>query len=118
MATQSDRDKIREATVSASKKPLSSIVNYGGVKVEIRQPTVKERHELTKRGMTDGEFDFLKYQIWGVILFSYVPNTKERVFEEGDFDALANQTSGAAADKLFEAWNTLSNVDIENEKKS
>ena len=115
------RDKIRAATVGAEKTALSKIVEVGGQKIEVRQPTIKGREDLRLRSLVkdgDGTLDFVAYQIWCVILFSYVPDTNERVFEKTDYESLAGQISGSFVDTVYQTFDGLNTVDIQNEKKS
>lgn len=116
------KDNIRAATLGKSVKPRKISVAINGEHVEVRQPTLRQRNDLRDKCMVSQDdtlvADAVLYQIWGVILFCYVPGTDERVFDEGDFDSLANQPSGSFVDDLFEAFIDLSSVDISNEKKS
>ena len=121
------RNKLRAVTIGAVKKPRSKVLEINGEKLEVRQPTIKQRDDLRSKcidriPLDNGDFemklDSIAYQIWGVILFTYIPGTNERVFENADFDLMANSFTGSFVDDLYEVFVELSNVDIKHEKKS
>ncbi len=121
------RNKLRTATIGAVKKPRSRVIEINGEKLEVRQPTIKQRDALRdkcvdKIPLDNGDFEMklnsIAYQIWGVILFTYIPGTNEKVFEAADFDIMANSFTGSFVDDLYEVFVELSNVDIKHEKKS
>jgi len=126
--TNTLRDKIRSATIGASNKIGTRIVEVGGgQKIEVRQPTIKQRNDLrelcvSKVPLGNGDFemthDGVAYQVWGVIRFCYAPGTDERIYDDADYDTLANQPSGGFMDTLFEMFVSISNVDVDVEKKS
>lgn len=98
-----ERDAILTATIGAKKVFRKEVVEFNGVKVEIRQPSNKSRRELLKRVRDkDGTIDPLEFLVWSVIENTYVPDTEEKVFEPGHYDALMEQPVGGFLDKFGE----------------
>jgi hypothetical protein len=99
----SARDKLRSKTVGAKKNFRSEIVTVDGEEVEVRQLSVRDRLDVYNRSTKNGTLDPLQFQIWAVIATVYVPGTKERLFEDADYDSLIDQPTGSFVDKLSEA---------------
>lgn len=107
------RDNLFSKAINLDKR----IIEINGDKFEIRQPTIAQRNEITNRCRQGDNFDGLAYQIWGVIMFTYDPETNARVFEDTDYEQLANMPTGSFVDVIGEAIVELSNVDISDAKK-
>jgi len=108
---QSQRDKIRAATLGKSKSLGSETVTVNGTQIELRQPTVKVRNDLLQAAKTeDGDVDFNDFLLRGVIQCAYVPGTNERVYEDADYETLAGQPTNSFVDECSEAVMRLMNV--------
>lgn len=84
-----------------------------GVKVLVRGLSGKERAKLMQEA-TDarGVVNFAKLYPNMIIACTYDPETKERLFEDTDRDALMSK-SAAALDILFNVANKLSGIGAE-----
>lgn len=109
------RDKIRSKALSGAEFK-KEIVKIEGEEVELREPSAKVRNEVFKHSKEDGEINPMLFIVWTVIYCSYVPNTKERVFEDTDFDTLMNLPAHKL-DSLSEAAGRVLNTDEEERKK-
>ena len=83
-ATNLTRDQLRAALIGKKHKPERKRVTLFGVDIELQQPTLSSileaRGEQDERTRTADIF----------IRYAYVPGTDERVFEEGDREAILN----------------------------
>ena len=90
------REALRQKTVGAKKEYKSKILDFDGIDVEFRQPSLKVRKKIGDRAKkNDGTFDVIDAMIWNVIYSTYVPGTNELVFEEGDYENMAEQSEGS-----------------------
>lgn len=113
------RDDLRAATLGAKAEFKKEIVSFGGVELELRQPSVKQRKDLFKRCMDEnGRVEAMEYLTWGVLYCTFVPGTNERVYDDTDYDALMEKPSGGFLDKFGAIIGALMNVDDDIEKKS
>jgi hypothetical protein len=97
--SQSIRDKIRSATIGKKTQFRNKIFNYEGVEVEFRSPNLKDRKTLLNRAKDEkGELDMINFIVYSVILNTYIPGTNEKVFDENDYDAMMNQSTGSFVD--------------------
>ena len=103
MAEKKDEKKVVE--LGFREKFLSNdefrkkTVDWNGYEVELKELTAAQRGNVykssmvtkTKRGSEDmiQEIDQTKLNVWAVIYQTYDPNTKTKVFQNSDFDALA-----------------------------
>lgn len=109
---QSVRDKIRSATLGKPVQFKSKVFTYEGVDVEFRQPNLKDRQTLiNKARKSDGELDFVEFLVWSVISNTYVPETNEKVFEEGDYEVMIQQNTGSFVDQFGGEIASLMNVE-------
>jgi hypothetical protein len=112
---------IRSALFNGS-KGRSEIIEYSGVEVEVRVPTVGARGAIFKAsGISGGDMsraDFGKMQVSAVIACTYYKGTSQRVFQDTDYDELMNQPSGGVFDLLANAAINLLNVKEDAAKKS
>lgn len=102
------RDQIRAAALK-SEAPKSKVVNVDGVDYEVRAPSVRIADTIRKRATKGSEVDGVALAINAVIECTYAPQDAdekargepaERVFEESDFDALAEKPAGGLVDVL------------------
>ena len=112
-----DKKDLRNNLFSQAIALDKRLIEINGEKYEIRQPTIAQRNEITSRCRQGDNFDGLAYQVWGVIMFTYNPDTNERVFEDTDYEQLANMPTGSFVDVIGESIIELSNVDISEAKK-
>lgn len=121
------RDKIRAATVGAEKNFTKNIVDYNGIKIEIRQPSIGGRAEIMRKCKTtfkdmDGEeretFDMWEFLTMAVIYCSYVPGTEEKVFEEGDYESIFESPTGSFIDEFSTELIKILNVDEKQIEKN
>ena len=111
MTEQSQRDKIRAATLGKSKKLESRTITIDGQQVELRQPTVKIRNQLLRYAATpECDVDFNDFLLRAVIQCAYVPGTNERVYEDEDYDVLAERPTNDFVDEFSETIMGLMNV--------
>lgn len=109
------RNKIRAATIGAKKNFRSEVVEYNGVEVEIRQPTVRARKTLYNECRDkDGNVDPMEFLVWCVVHCTYVPGTDDLVFEVGDHEAMLDQPAGSFVDQFGEKASELFNAAEKN----
>ena len=112
MTTKSIRDQIRAATLGEKAEFRNEVVDYNGIKVELRQPTVKARKQIMDKAVKDnGNIDILMFMTWGVIYNTYVPDTNDLVFEDADFDAMMEKPTGGFLDKFGAKISELLNIE-------
>lgn len=99
--SQSLKDVLRKVTVGAAKKFKKVKFEYEGNTFEFRSLTVRERDEIREKA-TDGKGNIqgAVFQVWAIIYMTYVPDTDEKVFEEGDYESLMSQPAGGFVDAL------------------
>ncbi len=113
-----DKKDLRNNLFSQAIALDKRLIEINGEKYEIRQPTIAQRNEITIRCQQgDHIIDGLAYQLWGVIMFTYNPDTNERVFEDTDYEQLANMPTGSFVDVIAQSILEVSNVDISEAKK-
>ena len=113
------RDTVRAATLSQDVKFKSKIVEYNGIEVEIRQPSVKSRDELFKKCVDeDGKVNTTTFLAYGVINNTFIPGTNELIYEDSDYDVMVSKPAGGFLDKFGAIASELLNVDDDIEKKS
>ncbi len=111
------RDEIRAATIGAKKHFRTKIIQFNGVDVEIRQPTLRERRTLQEKCLDDkGNVDLFEFLLWAVIVNTYVPGTKEKVFDDADYEALLSEPIGGFVDRYSDSISDLMNVSGTPEK--
>lgn len=94
------RDDLRAAIFNA--KPKSEIVEnfLGGTTIELRQPPL--RVALEQRNVSEEDRMFYMLQN-----YTFVPGTKERLFERGDIETMKDMPFGAEFQNLMDALNRL-----------
>lgn len=97
------REKIRSKTLGADKHFRSEIVKWDDIEVELRQPSNKARRNLLQKAKDEsGNIDPLEFLVWATIEGTFVPGTNEKVFDDGDYDALMEQPVGSFLDVFGE----------------
>lgn len=83
----STRDDIR-ARIFAKKDLRSKLLDFFGTEIELRQPMLKDILQAQQEAQQQAE-DGVSSAVVNILLqYAYVPGTSEKVFEEGDKDAL------------------------------
>jgi hypothetical protein len=120
MEAKTAKQLIREATVGAKKRFSSEIVEFNGVKIEVRQLSLIDRRDYMTRSIDrkTNQADMLKLQVYSVIASCYVPGTDEKVFDETDYNGISSSITGGYADILWEAIQRLSNIEVSDAKKN
>ncbi len=109
MTSSDKRNKLRAKTIGVAKQFKAKRVTWDGEEFEIRQPTVSQRIAIfeaagiemqavgIERLTTPGA---MRGQLEAGFLLTYVPETGERLFEEGDREGFFAQPPGGFADAL------------------
>jgi hypothetical protein len=117
----SNRDKLRELTVGAPKKFGEEIVEYGGEKFLVRQPSVGQRAAIMQASkMITGDvekIDLAKMQIWATICCVYTEDG-ENVFTNEDYASLEAQPCGGFIDEFAPVVMRLMNVEAAEKAKN
>ncbi len=114
----STRDEIRSKTVGGNLKAQVKLFEYEEVSVEFRQPTVGIRKEIFNRSQVDDKLDIYNFLVWSVIYCTFVPGTKERVYEDADFDSMMSQYTGSFVDIFSEEISEIMNVSVDKAVKN
>lgn len=105
----------------AKPKPRSAIVEFGGRKVEVRQPTLGERSRIIrdsqimkgsadKDGDVEVRTDSAEMQVLAIICCSYLPDSNTKIFSMADREELKSHFAGGGIDALAKAAIKLFNV--------
>lgn len=119
------RDKIREKIFSSeSKKGRTQEVSFYGTIIEIRQPMTKDILAINNADPEDAKFmddnerarqaPFIRM----ILKYAYVPNTDERVFEEGDIESLLSMPWSTDMTDAMRVMSSLTGVKIEEKVKN
>ncbi len=100
------RDELRKK-ILADYKPKSELVQFMGAEVEVRQPSLKALLDAQDKDSTADKIVQL------IVNFVYVPDTKERVFEDADYDTLLAMPWNEDIAELQNVIARLSGVDVE-----
>lgn len=112
------RDEIRSRTLGASKVFKSRIVEYNGIKIEIKEPSVEGWSDIINHAHQEGEISFKEFLIWSVISCSFVPGTDVRVFDQSDYNGLKTQPKSGFVGEFSEIANELMALDTEQVEKN
>ncbi len=116
------RDKIRSKTVGSNKIFKSRIVEFDGMEIEIREPSVKTWGQILKAVMTleDGvnKTEMDKYLIWSVIYCAFVPGTNDLIFEDADYESLEGFPRSGFVGEFSEIALDMMNSDAEKAEKN
>jgi len=107
-----DRNDLRKYLL-ASKPFKTEKVTLFGQEIELRQPSVRDAFALAQEKDENSQLlvDIL-------IKYAYVPGTDERVFEEGDREAILQWPVGDWVKELTDKFISLSGVDVEEARKN
>ncbi len=110
---RSVRDQIRSGIFSKeSKTPDSRDITFFGQEIRIRQPDIGTILEYRNRD------DRKEAMIEMIIMFAYVPDTNDRVFEPADKDSILGLPFGKDFSALNSAITELTTVDLESAEKN
>jgi hypothetical protein len=85
-----------------------------GIEVEVRNPTLAQRREISSMSGDDG----VKLEIAAAIMCSYVPGTNNRIFDPADMDALLGTETGGFAWLLAKAALELMKASVTTAKEA
>lgn len=105
------RKSVRDALLGQKVEFRKEIVEFNGTKVEIRQPSYRERKEIMSRSKSGEGIDTFEFLIWSIIENTYLEGTNEKVFEDTDYDILMGKPAGGFIDKFGEVAANLMNVE-------
>lgn len=116
----SARDHLRSLTVGSPKKFKSEIVEFGGEKFEMRQPSIKILREIAKGADAeeDGTTGLIDLGVWGMVYCTYIPDTNQLVFEPGDVKEIMSHPKTAFIDVLTEVALRMVTLDVEEMEKN
>ena len=116
------RNAIRAKTVGSNKIFKTKLVEFNGVDIEIKEPSVKIWGQILKAVMTieDGvnKTEMDKYLIWSVIYCSFVPESNTRVFEDTDYESLEGFPRSGFVGEFSEIALEMMNSDAEKTEKN
>ncbi len=111
-----DRNELRKYLLS-SKHFRSERVNLFGQEIELRQPSVKDALALAEAAEgKDNQSSLFLIEV--LIRYAYVPGTNERVFEEGDREAILQWPVGDWMKEVADKFNSLGTIDLEEARKN
>lgn len=107
----STRDDIR-AQVFASKEVKIKPLTFFGAKIELRQPRLEDvlAAQQAEANLEEGQVSAAAISI--LLQYAYVPDTNEKVFEEGDRAALLKLPFDNNMVQLTEALSELTDVNF------
>lgn len=107
----STRDEIR-AQVFAPKEVKTKDLTFYGAKIELRQPRLEDilAVQQSDANLEEGQVSVAAISI--LLQYAYVPGTSEKVFEEGDRDALLKLPFDENMTQLTEALQELTDVNF------
>ena len=101
------RDQLRTGTLGSTKVFKSRLVEYNGIEIEIKEPSVAGWGAILSNAMKNENINFSEFLIWSVIYCAFVPGTDQRVYEEGDYTALKEQPKSGFVGEFAEIANDL-----------
>lgn len=99
------RNELRKA-IFAARPVRTKLVMFYGQQIEIRQPKMGDI--LAAQAQDDREQGIINI----LISYAYVPGTDEKVFEEGDADAIKEMGFGADFTAVSQAFAELTDVNF------
>ncbi len=102
---------VRQAIIDAA-KPESEQIEFFGQMIELRQPTMRAILELQDLP------DKVEAASQMVINYAFVPGTNEKVFESTDLDTIAGMPFGKDMQRLNDAIQKLTDIDVLGEEKN
>ena len=105
---------LKSLIFSAESKRLKSrvIKFFGGVDIEIRQPSLKSITEM-QSGDTN-----IAAAVYVLLNFTYVPGTDLKVFDEMDIEKLESLPFGVELQLLMDTWREISGIKVEEAEKN
>lgn len=112
MSSSALRDEIR-GKILATHQLASEVIDIFGTKVELRQPTLQDVL-LIQQAKEDSEDGAVPISAVAKVLiqYSYVPETNEKVFEEGDGPAIMQLPFGNDMIRVTDALEKLTKVNF------
>ena len=103
---------ILAKTLGAKKNFKKTEFDFEGEKVYFCQPSRGELREINKKSTdAQGQFDFLAFQLWSVIMLTKDADGN-RVFSDEHFDSFLSEPIGGWLDQFSEeALKVMSNAD-------
>ncbi len=112
MTSSSIRDQIR-AKIFTTHELAIRRVEFFGSDIELRQPTLNDVMTIQEAARTTEDGEIPKSSIVAVLLqYAFVPGTNEKVFEEGDADAIMDLPFGADMTRITSALSELTDVNF------
>lgn len=109
------RDALRARIFAAeNKRGKSTIVEFFGTDIELREPSVGDIQRLGERLNDEKSIGFVQI----LIDYAYVPGTDDKAFEEGDMETLSQLTFGADVQRVLEAVEGFTNLSIKDAEKN
>jgi len=99
------RGDIR-AKIFAAKKRKSKVVEFFGVDIELRQPTLGD--VINARESTDRQAAVVET----LVKYAFIPGTDEHVFEDADADSFKTMPFGADFIRVSNALESLTEVNF------
>jgi hypothetical protein len=100
------RDDARAKIFSGESAPLNVPVIFRGISLELRQPTWLQMLSLRDEAGGDERQATIRF----LIQFAYLQGTNERVFDNGDYDKLANLRMDGELSGIIQAIGQIMNA--------
>lgn len=105
------RDEVR-AQIFKHRMLKTKEIEFLGVDIEMRQPTLADVMEVKESVGSDGELAVIQM----LIKYSYVPGTDEKVFEPGDVESFKRMPFDGDFLKVAKTLEELSDVNFHEAK--
>jgi hypothetical protein len=94
-------DYFPEIYTEVDGKPVFQGFEETPIKVMVKQPSVKERNKLVAACKDEtGKLDEMEFILQAAIMFTFDPETGERLYDAKDYDVLAEQPAGGFVDQF------------------
>lgn len=114
-AVKPNRDNIRaKVFASDTRKGETALIDFFGTTIELRQPSIGEIQKFGDAVGDDKSIGFTNI----LIDYAYVPNTDEKVFEEGDVADLNELPFGADVQRVIAAIEKFTNLSVNDAEKN
>jgi len=101
------RDQLRSGLLGNNIKAKSKVITVFGFEMELKQPTFGDIMDARQIEDTKVQAAHL------IINYAYIPGTNERIFEEGDMDAILGWPFSADLMLLQQTIGDLSSLNVE-----
>lgn len=91
---------IRDALLASRPDPLSCLVDVGGQRVLVRQPTVAQRDRIQASATVDGHCSPGRLAVYAALECTVDPETGARVFQDVDAVQLLGLPTGSFVEVL------------------